>query len=542
MPLNVMLITEFQSVFSGSDKNYGSHTYDFTSEGKEKGTNKTVTDTLLTYDQYEKHLNGEVGLGVIPINEEHKCKFTVIDIDVYDRSLQMFVDAIDTHGFPLVPFRSKSGGLHIYTFFKEFTNAKEAIEVTQALVTALSLDMYMKKTVDRLIEIFPKQFKLQNGSTGNWINMPYYNAHETRQGALYKGENLCIEDAMVLIKKRATTLESVRGFLKELPFSDGPPCLQTIYMLNPLDKNDSRNEYLFSFGSYLKKKDENFFENKLFEVNNNLPKPLDSQELEQTIISSLRKKDYNYKCMQYPCVDYCNKAICRTREYGVGKQDGYFSDIDLGQLTQIKTTQPYYEWLVKVQGSDEWTKLRFKSEDEIIKQDAFMRLCFRELHSLPVKMKQTEWIKNINQCLQDITTVDIEEDDETSPITIFKAYTIEFITGRARATVKDQIFGRKVYYDKECEEYYFRTRDLSDYLFLEKQMRFIQPGDVHGLLQDMDCSQKRIRTETGKQIRVNVFKHELIAKHSVMLEVEEQDKFEPDYSLGDDDYTEEAYE
>lgn len=542
MPLNVMLITEFQSVFSGSEKNYGLHTYNFADNGKEKGTNRTVTNELLTYDQYEAHLNGNIGLGVIPINENHKCKFTVIDIDVYDRSLQMFVDAIDTHGFPLVPFRSKSGGLHIYTFFKDFIDAKEAIEVTQTMVTALALDMYMKKTVDRLIEIFPKQFKLQNGSTGNWINMPYYNAEKTRQAALYKSNDLCIEDALVLIKKRTVTIEGVKSFLKELPFSDGPPCLQTIFILNPLDKNDGRNEYLFSFGSYLKKKDENFFENKLSEVNGSLSEPIDAQELESTIISSLRKKDYNYKCTQYPCADYCNKAICRTREYGVGKHDGYFSDIDLGQLTQIKTSQPYYEWLVRIQGAEEWVKLRFKTEDEIIRQDVFMRLCFRELHSLPVKMKQTEWIKNVNQCLQNIDVLSIEEDDETSPITIFKALTIEFITGRARATVKDQIFGRKVYYDKDRSEYYFRTRDLSDYLFLEKQMRFIHPNEVHGLLQDMDCKQKRIRTESGKQIRVNVFKHSSIAKHSVMLEVEEQEKFEPDYTIDVEDYDKEAYE
>jgi len=541
MPLDVMLITEFQNIFSGSDRNYGQHVYNFTNEGKEKGSNKTITESLLGYEQYKDQINGKVGLGVIPINEDHKCKFTVIDIDVYDRDLNMFIEAIDNQNFPLVPFRSKSGGLHIYTFFKDFVNAKEAIEVTQSMVSALSLDMYMKKSVNRMVEIFPKQFKLQNGSVGNWINLPYYNASKSRQCVIQRGEDLPIEKAMVLIKSKTTTVENVRAFIKDLPFSDGPPCLQTIYMLNPLEQNDGRNEYLFSFGAYLKKKDENFFENKLFEINSTLRNPIDKDELERTVIASLRKKDYNYKCTQYPCVDYCNKAVCRTREYGVGKQDGYFSDVEYGQLTQIKTTQPYYEWLVKIQGDEKWAKLKFKSEDEIIKQDVFLRLCFRELHVLPIKLKQTEWVKIVNQSLNDIIIHVIDEDDETSPVTMFKALTLEFITGRARAYTKDQIFGRKVYYDKDRSEYLFRTKDLSDFLFLEKNMRFIQPAEVHSLLRDMDCSQKRIRTEAGKQLRVNIFKHRNIEKHSVIFEIDEQERFEPDFNISVDDYDEEAY-
>ena len=86
--LNKLMLNDFQRLFSGSMHNYGQHTYATTKQGqKEKGSNKTVKDKLLTIDNYRSHLNGEIGLGVIPINEENKCKFSVIDVDIYNTDL-----------------------------------------------------------------------------------------------------------------------------------------------------------------------------------------------------------------------------------------------------------------------------------------------------------------------------------------------------------------------------------------------------------------------------------------------------------------------
>lgn len=530
MSINPLSLTDFQNFFSGSKQNYGQHKYNFTDDDvKEKGTNKTVTNKLITRDQFRAHLDGKMGLGIIPVTEEGKCKFSVIDVDVYNKDLSMFLRAIDNYNFPIVPFKSKSGGLHLYIFFDNFVNAKDAIDITQKLVNILTLDLYVKKNENRIIEIFPKQYKVKEGSVGNWINLPYYNVKDTRQGALQNEKMLSLEEAIVLIKKRMKSISEIESFISELIFNDAPPCLQTLYILNPLGRHDGRNEYLFSFGAYLKKKDENFFEQRLFEVNQSMNYPLSKGELEKTIISSLRKKDYNYKCKQYPCAEYCNKVICKTREYGVGKQDGYFSNLEYGKMSQIRTEQPYYEWEIRVQGEEKWKKLRFKNEDEVIKQDVFLRLCFRELYMLPIKLKQSEWVKIVNQSLEEIVIVSVEEGDDSSPVTLFRALFLDFILSRARGDAKEQLFNKKVYFSKETNEYLFRVKDLSEFLFVIKNFRYIQPTEVHSNLRDLGCKSRKIRLATGKQVRVSAFPLENIKKYSVLLNDDEDEKFEPNF-------------
>jgi hypothetical protein len=269
-----------------------------------------------------------------------------------------------------------------------------------------------------------------------------------------------------------------------------------------MGKNAGRNNYLFSFGVYLKKKDPDFWEQKLFEINEGMLEPLPKGELEATVVASLRKKDYTYKCLETPCVDFCRKPLCKNRDYGIGKEGGYFSELEYGKLRQIKGHDPYYEWEVKVLGEETFKLLRFKTEDEIIKQDAFLRLCFRELHMLPIRMKQSEWFKLINQALAELEIKVVEVEDDTSPITLFKSLFMDFLLNRAMAQTKEQILNKRVFFDKDRARYYFRTVDLSDFVFVTKGFRYYAPGELHALLHDMNAQPGRIKTETGKQFRV----------------------------------------
>jgi len=495
-------LADFMDVFSGNIHNYGQHTYAFAESGKENGKNATVTNKLLTIEQYKAHLSGKMGLGIIPIDAQGDCKFAVIDLDVYDADLSLYIEAIERNNFPLVPFKSKSGGLHLYLFMKQAVNAKALIDVVQSMSMVLGLDLYIKNKLNRIVEIFPKQHKAAEGSIGNWINLPYYDASDTRQHAIRNGEALSLDEALAYVKEKRRTLTELRSFLNELPYRDGPPCLQTISLLNIMTKNAGRNNFLFSFGVYLKKLDPDFWEQKLFEVNAAMRNPLPKGELESTVIASLRKKDYTYKCLEQPCVDFCRKPLCKTRDFGIGKEGGYFSELEYGKLKQIKGHEPYYEWEVKVLGEEAFKLLRFRSEDDIIKQDAFLRLCFRELHMLPIRMKQSEWFKLINQALAELEVKVVEAEDDTSPITLFKNLFIDFLLNRAMAQTKEQILNKRVYFDKEVGRYYFRTVDLSDYVFVTKGFRYYAPGELHALLNDMHAQPCRIKTETGKQFRV----------------------------------------
>jgi hypothetical protein len=495
-------LADFKALFTGNSTNYGEHAYHFSEDGKkEDGKNKTVKSKLLTMDQYRAHLEGKAGLGVIPITENSECKFRAIDVDVYE-NMPDFVGALERGRFPLIPFRSKSGGLHLYLFLKEMTPAKQVTDVLRQMVTLMGLDTLVKKRLNKIIEIFPKQETVREGQLGNWINLPYFNAKATRQWAVREGKPLSLDAALTYAKEKQRTVAEIRRSLEDFPGNDGPPCLQTIKLLHETQENSGRNNYLFSLAVYLKKKDENFWEQRLFEANEGMAVPLSKQELESTIISTLRKKDYSYKCFDTPCVDFCRRPLCKTREYGVGKEGGYFSELEFGKIFQIMTGQPYYEWEVKAQGAKDFKLLRFQTEDEIIKQDAFLRLCMRELHILPIKMKQVEWFKLINQALSEIEQKTVAPEDDTSPFALFKNLFLDFLLRRAMANTRDQVLTKRVFFDKSTARYYFRSADLSDYMFVSKGFRYFAPGELHGLLRDIKAQPTKLRTESGKQIRV----------------------------------------
>lgn len=503
MGITDLQVNMFKEYFDGNKHNYGEHIYRFNDSGeKEKGDNRTIKDKLLTIGAYKQHLLGKVGLGIIPINADNKCKFAVIDIDVYNQDFTPYLRAIKRYNFPVVPFYSKSKGYHLYIFFKHPVKAKEAIGRARAIARVLGISLFVKQHKNEALEIFPKQDKLAEGQRGSWINLPYFNGTDSHQVAIDGDKELGFDEAMSKIKDNLTSIEAIDELLEELPYGDAPPCLQTVHLLSNLTANNGRNNYLFSFGVYLKKKDENYFEQSLAEVNNALPEPIEVKRLEETVLSSIRKRDYSYKCTAAPICDFCDKKICQKRTYGIGKEGGFFTNLIFGDLLQYKTASPYYEWQVKGQDVAEFKTLRFKNEDEIIKQDMFLRLCMRELRFLPYKMKQTEWFKLVNQALLDIKLIDIDMADDTSPLVRFNNIFYEFLTGRALAANTDQILAKRVYFDAGKQKYYFRTKDFVEYLYDVKMFRAFSSTEVHALLSDAGVIRTRVYLSGGKQIRV----------------------------------------
>ncbi len=527
MKISDLQLNNFKDLFIGNQHNYGQHVYKFDEKGKkESGSNTTVTSKLLTIAQYREHLEGKIGLGVIPITEDSQCKFAVIDIDIYNKTFDSYLTAIEKHGFPLVPFYSKSGGLHLYTFFKATVRAIDAVKKMDQMARILGITLFVKQNKNEVLEIFPKQTKVAVGQVGNWINLPYFNADNTRQGLIKDDKMLSFNDALIHIKSKLTSIEEIDELIVDLPYADGPPCLQTLFLTSTVDKDNGRNNYLFSFGVYLKKKDENYFEQAVANVNNALKEPLEAKEIEATVLSSLRKKDYTYKCTSSPLCNVCDKVICQTKEYGIGKEGGLFSNLTFGQMIQYNTANPYYEWEIKINDNDAFTVLRFKNEDEIIKQDVFLRLCFRQIRFLPFKMKQVEWFKLVNQALVDIKVAAVAKEDDTSPLMRFHNLFYEFLTARAQATTKDQILAKRVYFDVEKRKYIFRTKDLVEYLYDYKNFRLFNSSEIHGLLRDMGVNNITIRTESKKLVRVtDIFQNKINMETFL-----EQENFPVDFS------------
>ena len=97
------------SIFQGSDIAHGTFVTKGTSiNGKKQGIAKVIREPT-TIEMWEKHLNGEVGIGIIPIKSDNNCFWGAIDIDEYD-IIQFGVrlgGSLDLPPFPIVIF-SKS--------------------------------------------------------------------------------------------------------------------------------------------------------------------------------------------------------------------------------------------------------------------------------------------------------------------------------------------------------------------------------------------------------------------------------------------------
>lgn len=93
---------------------------------KTKITNNegTVNAELISH-----HLDGDFGIGVCPVNAEGKCYFGVLDIDYYKARIFKMLEFIKEYQLPLLPFRSKSGGLHVYLILSKSVSAKKMREV-----------------------------------------------------------------------------------------------------------------------------------------------------------------------------------------------------------------------------------------------------------------------------------------------------------------------------------------------------------------------------------------------------------------------------
>ena len=88
-------------------------------KGKSFVKREPVTDDL-----WQKHLDGKDSLGVIPINDDNKCKWGCIDIDSYAGfDHKKLINKIKQFNLPLIVCRSKSGGAHVFLFTKDYVSA-----------------------------------------------------------------------------------------------------------------------------------------------------------------------------------------------------------------------------------------------------------------------------------------------------------------------------------------------------------------------------------------------------------------------------------
>ena len=78
------MIERFKNIFEGLDRAHGvTLVGESNGDGNKIKGKSFVKREPVTDDLWQKHLDGKDSLGVIPINDDNKCKWGCIDIDSY---------------------------------------------------------------------------------------------------------------------------------------------------------------------------------------------------------------------------------------------------------------------------------------------------------------------------------------------------------------------------------------------------------------------------------------------------------------------------
>ena len=464
----------FLLLFMGKENTYVKNMLPKTKPEKGVKVKTSITNVRgkVDADLMLSHLNGEFGVGICPVMTDGKCRAGVIDIDYYKGKIRKVLDIIRDYQLPLVPFRSKSGGLHCYLFLSRGLSAKTVRDTLNLIIKVFSLD---KMYGEEKVEVFPKQDKVTEDGFGNAVTLPYFNAEEPYTYLLdLDGNEVPFEEALNQIQKRLTTIEAVKEALENLPYNDAPPCLQRILLSRLVGGEDTgRNNFLFSFALYASKKyGLEGFASYVRELNNSFKCPIEESAVESTI-ASIKSKEYSYRCKDIPCNGFCDKSLCKKREFGLGREKGHFSDIEYGQLLRYKTAEPYYVWQLKLQGSEgDFKNIVFRDEGELLDQKNFAKVCVRFLNFAPRQVQTNDWFGTLNKYLASVKDVEVRAESDTSALSMIRQMFVRYLSNKqARRDSPYQIHAnlcvRQTYSDdsgKPVAKFFFTHTGFTEYL------------------------------------------------------------------------------
>lgn len=436
--INNVDIQRFTLLFKGKTNTYVRNELPKTKPEAGQKIKTKITNNEGTVDKslLMKHLNGDFGVGICPVNAEGKCFFGVLDIDYYQSKIKRILHFIKEYQLPLLPFRSKSGGLHVYLMVSKPVSAKSMREILNQIVYYFSLDMLYGKAK---VEVFPKQEKAEG--FGSSVTLPYFNAEHPYTYLLdLEGNPVLFREALDYIQHHITSLEAVKEALDKLPYNDAPPCIQRILISEEVGGEDTgRNNFLYSYAVYAKKKYGNGFEDYVKEINEQFECPLEDSVVERTC-KSVREHEYVYKCTDIPCNSFCDKSACRKREFGLGKDKGHFTGVDYGKLYRYKTAEPYYVWQLRLQGQDKWVDVIFKDEGYLLDQKNFAKMCVRYLNQAPMQVSNNDWYAILNSVLPNVIDVEVKQESDTSGLSMVRFAFIKYLANKqARRDMPSQI-------------------------------------------------------------------------------------------------------
>lgn len=501
-------VEKFGELFRGNSDIYGVHVPEKTVVEGQKAKGRSFTKhEALNQQALLKHLHGEESIGVVPLDSNGNVRFAAIDVDVYPLNPSHYLQLLVSAKLPLVGFRSKSGGLHLYCFFSEDSSAAKVRPLMDKIRQLLGL---AKST-----EIFPKQTRLVAGQNGNWINLPYFNFQDTARYAYdYDGNQLSLDEALSLCFSLRTTVKSLSECLEQVPMAEAPPCLQTLYMSGAVGEGN-RNLFLFNCATYLKARFGKDFADKLHQLNGLLGAGLEYEELDRTIIASHNRGDYSYQCHEGVLAEFCDKEECGLRKYGKGT--GAVSDLSFEQLIQYKCSTPYYKWFVN------GVEMVFYNESELMSQTKFRELCLRLLYKVPNKLTDKAWGGILNRALKNIKIEDIEDNDDMSESSVWLTKVEEFFS-RRKALRPSQIEEGLVWIDDTKQDMFFKGTKILEFLDKTNMFKHFKHSQHRDMLKKLGCTMSKLHyPEKGKSYRAWKLNLKEAQKHGACMQITAND-------------------
>ena len=464
-------------LFKGNESAYGVHIPEDAPEGKKAKGKSFSEQKPLDSKQYIAHLHGKRGLGLVPVNQEGMVKFAVIDVDIYPLDPVELLMAVTRSKLPLVGFRSKSGGLHLYCFFSKPESASGAIKELRRIVHMFGLKP--------ATEVFPKQTTLDENGTGNWINLPYFNAKDTKRYAYnLDGSPMLLEQALTICTNMKVTLKDLKARIDEAPLAQAPVCLQTIYMLGGAQEGE-RNGFLFNCAVYLKSRFGEEFPVQVHNLNEHLIDPLPYAEVDTTVIASHIKQDYSYRCSDGILANYCNKELCALRKFGKTAKE--VSSFEFGQLTQIRTgrSASKYKWYINA------NLLEFASADELANQNVFRRLCMDNLREVPNKLTEKAWLGIVRRAFTQMDVIDEDlGDDQDNALWLMHA---EKFFARRFGVRPEQMEEGYVWFNERTKEMGFSLTHFVQFMVDSRMFEQYPKNDHSSLLRKLGSKRKNFK-------------------------------------------------
>jgi hypothetical protein len=474
------MVERFMDLFTGSSAAYG--LWGAKRRSPEDPTKFEPASTVkrqVTQREYERHLAGEVGVGIVPVTTEGVCFFGAIDIDIDTIDHAELYSNVRKHAIPLNVCRSKSGGAHCYVFFKTGINADTCRSLLKSWAEILGYPQ---------AEIFPKQSRSTAQNIGNWINLPYFGGDATTRYCVGPAGAKTLAQFLSEVEyydpQKAVVVDEDRG-------SELPPCLRSLQE-NGIGAGQ-RNQALLNFAIFYRKSDPKNWEARTTAQNSQYFSPsLDSREV-RGIIQSASRNRYQYTCEVSPLRDLCNKPACSKLQFGVGhmpwQEDGGFDDLVVTNCRKLLSDPPKY--IIDVNGKDITL-----SWEEFYSFAKFKSRVGQQLNFVFANRKQASWEQVVRTLLTGRTDIEAPSDAGVMGLVVEKLH--EFLTLRERALNREDLLrGLPI---QDGPNVLFRASDLKRYLQGFKLDKVEMP-DLFAMLKSHGTTHKTVRI-SGRVVNV----------------------------------------